>query len=112
MKIKTFSICFVCCLSASAQQAKDPDTTTFDADGTAHISRVVPVPLTLSPEARKLLATGASWAPGPRSAESKQLIADAQRIYPVHIEERTIGGVKVSWSRRRGAFPRPGGTAC
>ena len=31
------------------------DTATFDADGTAHIKRVIPMPSTISPESQKWL---------------------------------------------------------
>ncbi|MCX6630704.1 MAG: hypothetical protein NTW28_24060, partial [Candidatus Solibacter sp.] len=62
-----------------AQQASIPpvvtgDTTVFDPDGTARITRVVPVPRTVSPEAQARLAAGATWAPGPNSPESPKLI--------------------------------------
>jgi acetyl esterase/lipase len=75
--------------------ALNPDTTTWDPDGTAHITRVIPLPKSVSPEAQKLLSDGTNWAPGPNNAESKRLIALAQEIYPVVIEEATIAGVKV-----------------
>jgi hypothetical protein len=39
-------------------QDQNPDTTTFDKDGTAHITRVIPVPKTVSEEMQALLATG------------------------------------------------------
>ena len=40
--------------SAVTQTAPNPqkDSATFDDDGTAHITRVVPTPTTVSPEAR------------------------------------------------------------
>jgi len=31
------------------------DSATFDLDGTAHVTRVIPMPATISPEARKWL---------------------------------------------------------
>jgi monoterpene epsilon-lactone hydrolase len=52
-----------------APPATNPDPTTLDADGTARVTRVVPVPTTISPEAQALLATGASWAPAEGSKE-------------------------------------------
>jgi acetyl esterase/lipase len=91
--MRTLCVTFLFC-GLVMGQAMDPDITTLDADGTAHITRLVAVPKTLSPEAQKLLATGQTWAPGPRSPESKRLIEDAQRIYPVKIEEKAIGGVR------------------
>ena len=41
-------------LAASAQTSPAPqDSATFDPDGTAHITRVVPMPATISPEAQQ-----------------------------------------------------------
>src|SRR6516165_7360579 len=80
---------------APAQAAPTSDTTTIDPDGTAHITRVLPVPRTISPEAQKRVATGATWAPGPNSPETPQLIAKARELYPVKDEEQMIAGVKV-----------------
>ena len=40
---------------AQTTAAPNPDTATFDPDGTAHITRVVPMPSTVSPEAQKWL---------------------------------------------------------
>ena len=78
------------------QAAPTTDTTTIDPDGTAHITRVLPVPRTLSPEAQERVAKGSTWAPGPNSPETPQLIAKAHELYPVKEEEKTIAGVKVS----------------
>lgn len=77
-----------------AQAGKNEDTTLIDADGTAHITRVMPVPKTVSPEAQAMLATGKTWAPGPRQPEAKQLIDKAYSMYPVKMEEKVIAGVK------------------
>ncbi len=73
----------------------------IDPDGTAHITRVIPVPDTVSPEGRKML----SRQPGPEAkslAESrsrtdafrKGRAEQAQKLYPVRIEEKTIGDVR------------------
>jgi acetyl esterase/lipase len=70
-------------------------TTTLGADGTARITRVVPVPTTISPEARAFLATGAAWAPAAGSEEQARLIEKARSLYPVRIEEAVIAGVPV-----------------
>ena len=86
-------LALLCCIAplAAAQQAQNaapnPNITVLDKDGTAHISRIVPVPKTLSPEAQAMLATGKSWCPGPRSPEAKELIERALKLYPVKIEE-------------------------
>jgi acetyl esterase/lipase len=83
-----------------AQEAPSPpavveDTTSLGADGTARITRVVPVPTTISPEARAFLATGAAWAPAAGSEEQRRLIEKAQSLYPVRIEDSVIAGVPV-----------------
>jgi monoterpene epsilon-lactone hydrolase len=39
----------------TAAQAPNTDTSYIDADGTAHVTRVIPVPQDLSPEAKKSL---------------------------------------------------------
>jgi acetyl esterase/lipase len=93
-----------------AQQANivppNPDITMLDKDGTARISRVVPVPKTLSPEAQALIATGKSWCPGPRSPEFQPLIDRAKKLYPVNIEEdKMVGGVKTKWVTPASGIP-------
>ncbi len=78
------------------------DTTTMDADGTAHITRVIPVPKTISPEAQKALAWSppAHWPPSldtqraATDAFRKGRAEEARKLYPVNIEERTLGGVR------------------
>jgi acetyl esterase/lipase len=82
---------------ARVLQAQDanPDTTVFDKDGTARITRVIPVPKTVSEEAKALLATGQSWAPAPNEPLFKELIERARKTYPVKEEEKTIAGVNV-----------------
>ena len=69
------------------------DTMRLEAGGTAHITRVVPVPTTLSREAQAFLATGATWAPEAGSEDQRKLIEQARALYPVKIEDRRIGGV-------------------
>ena len=97
-------------LAQSAPQGQSPtpaaapqtDTCTVDPDGTAHITRVVPVPKTISPEAQKFI----SW-PGPSGPE--QTLAErrastdkfrvgraeeARKLFPVNVHEKMIGGVR------------------
>jgi acetyl esterase/lipase len=95
---------------AAAQQAQNatpnPNITVLDKDGTAHISRIVAVPKTLSPEAQAMLATGKSWCPGPRSPEAKELIERANKLYPVNIEEdKMVGGVKTKFVTPASGIP-------
>ena len=93
-----------------AQQGQNappnPNVTVLDKDGTARISRIVPVPTTLSPEAQALIATGKSWCPGPRSPEFQPLIDKARKLYPVNIEEnKMVGGVKTKWVTPASGIP-------
>jgi acetyl esterase/lipase len=64
-------------------------------DGTAHITRIVPIPETLSHEAQSYLATGKAWAPEAGSPEQQEQIDLALSMYPVQIEEATMAGVPV-----------------
>jgi len=73
----------------------------IDADGTAHITRVIPIPETVSPEARKVLAR--QPAPAAASLDENRArtddsrtrrSAEARKLFPVRVEERTIGGVR------------------
>ena len=91
-------------LSATAQTASsNPDSATFDPDGTAHITREVPMPTTVSPEAQKWLKE-IEQQPGPPEtlAERRKHTdewrardsAEAKRLYPVNIEETTTAGVR------------------
>lgn len=86
----------------TAAQAPNTDTSYIDADGTAHITRVVPVPPDLSPEARKSLARPASDANKPESLEERRKHTDewqtrageaVRKLYPVNIENKAIAGV-------------------
>jgi epsilon-lactone hydrolase len=80
----------------------NPDTSTFDADGTAHITRVVPMPTTVSPEAQKWLKEIESETPisstlSERRARTekwqKSQSAEARRLFPVNVEPKDIAGV-------------------
>ena len=77
------------------------DTCTLDADGTAHITRVIPVPPTISPEAQKFISRPAP--PGELSLAQRRSATDLFRTgrakeardrYPVNVNEETLGGVR------------------
>jgi epsilon-lactone hydrolase len=78
------------------------DTCTVDADGTAHVTRVVPVPGTLSSEAQKFLSRPGPSGPEPTLAQRRALTdafrkgraEEARKLYPVDIQEKTLGGVR------------------
>ena len=74
--------CLLLCVSSGV--AQDPackcsppqsDTSFIDAQGTAHVTRVVPVPDTLSPEAQKVVAAGSPDASNPESLVQRRAMA-------------------------------------
>ena len=88
----------------TAQTAPQTDSSYIDAKGSAHITRVIPVPDTVSPEAQKSLARQASDAPRPESLAERRSHTDAwqarageasKAVYPVNITKDTIAGVPV-----------------
>jgi len=94
-------------LAAQSNLAPQQDSATFDADGTAHVTRVVPMPTTISPEAQKWLASlgvpQAQRQSGPETLAERrahtdvwraQDSAEARKIYPVNVEETSIAGVR------------------
>jgi monoterpene epsilon-lactone hydrolase len=90
-------------LAAQSTPAPQPDSATFDPDGTAHITRVIPMPVTISPEAQKWLASLTQKKFGTETLAErrtrtdewrKQDSAEAKRLYPVNVEETTTAGVR------------------
>jgi monoterpene epsilon-lactone hydrolase len=88
----------------TAAQAANTDTSYIDADGTAHITRVIPVPSDLSPEAKKSLSRQVSDAPHPQALEERRHGTDlwqnhagdvSAQLYPANRSESTIAGVPV-----------------
>jgi epsilon-lactone hydrolase len=89
---------------ATAQTATaDPDSATFDPDGTAHIIRVVPMPPTVSPEAQQWLKEIEHEAPQPKDLAEQRARTDAWRKrdsdvarkrFPVKVVETTTAGVR------------------
>jgi len=99
------ALLFLMTVAASAQTppAANPDSATFDPDGTAHITRVVPMPTTVSPEAQQWLKDIESQQTqtstlAERRAHTEQWqksqSAEAKRLFPVNIEPLTIAGVR------------------
>jgi acetyl esterase/lipase len=84
--------------------AQDASHSTVDPDGTAHVTRVVPLPPSLSPEAKAWMSRPfpdadlklppATWR---SMAEAMQARAatDGQALYPTTIKDDTIGGIAV-----------------
>jgi epsilon-lactone hydrolase len=80
------------------------DSSHIDAQGTAHITRVIPLPRTISPQAREYLARPLSDAPTKQTLAEKRAQTDAMQardseanraIYPVNIDASTIAGIPV-----------------
>lgn len=82
--------------------APQADTCVIDPDGTAHITRVIPVPQTISPQAQKFISQPARPGPDPTLAQRRSgtdlfrvgRAKEAQQLFPVEIKEQTIGGVR------------------
>jgi len=106
MKIRTlgFAVMILAIrLAAQSTPATPQDSASFDADGTAHITRVVPMPATISPEAQKWLDSLTHNKSGPESLEERRKHTDewrkfgsgeARKYYPANVEETTIAGVR------------------
>jgi monoterpene epsilon-lactone hydrolase len=84
-------------------QSIPQDSATFDPHGTAHITRTVPMPTTISPEAQKWLASLAQSTPGPEDLATRRKrtdewgvkqSAEARLLFPVNVEETTTAGVR------------------
>jgi acetyl esterase/lipase len=98
------ALAFALSTTLSAQSnAPQKDSATFDPDGTAHLTRVVPMPTTVSPEAQKWLNSLTHSTPGPESLAERrartdvwraQDSAEARKIYPVTIQKAAIAGVR------------------
>ena len=88
----------------SASQAPNTDTSYIDAQGTAHVTRVVPVPATISPEAQQWLGQVAPDQAPPESLAERRARTDAYtaqariawtKLCPNQIVEDKIAGVPV-----------------
>lgn len=88
----------------TAAEAPTRNTSFIDAQGTAHITRVVPVPKSLSPEARRSLSRQVPDQGPPQSLAQRRKSTDAYtararvewtRICPNQIVEETMAGVPV-----------------
>jgi acetyl esterase/lipase len=92
--------------NSAAQSPTREDSSYIDEEGTAYITRIIPVPQTISPEARKSLARQATPAAShdvpsqpkkPQPVQTQQMSSDATRaVYPANIEFSTTAGVPVS----------------
>lgn len=88
----------------TAANAPQANASYIDEHGTAHVSRIVPVPKTISPEAQKSLAQPVSDAAVSESLADRRSKTDAwqakageayREAYPATVTSGTIGGVPV-----------------
>jgi monoterpene epsilon-lactone hydrolase len=88
----------------TAATAANADTSYIDAQGTAHVTRVVPVPDTISPEAKQRLSLPVPDQAPPESIEQRRARVDVStaaarvawtNICPNTIVDSTLAGVPV-----------------
>ena len=106
----SFSAAFVISTSAAisaqttAATAPTKDSSYIDSQGTAHVTRIVPIPQTVSPQAQQFLAKPMSDAKSNLSIEQQREGTDAwqaragkefEQAYPVNVVRSTIAGVPV-----------------
>ncbi len=109
MRSSNFYCAAICVLALCgpviAQSASTPsaDSARFDADGTAHVYRVIPMPSTVSPEAQKWLASLSEKKFAAQTLAERRIATDtwrkkdsaeARRLYPVNVEETSMAGVR------------------
>jgi acetyl esterase/lipase len=84
--------------------APTSDSSYVDQAGTAHVTRVVPVPKTISPEAQKVLARQVSGVAKPETLSERRAKTDkwqagagakSRELYPANVKEDKIAGVPV-----------------
>jgi len=88
----------------SSREENPMNSSKIAPDGTAYVTRVVPVPTTISPEAQKMLAHVESDAAIPQTLEERRTGTDKwqagvgeqfKKLYPVNIASDAIAGVPV-----------------
>jgi len=86
-----------------AQDGVKANHSVIESDGTAVVTRVVPVPTTISPEAQRMLGRVVSDKAVPQSLAERRAGTDTwqngagegfRKAYPVNVTEETIAGVK------------------
>ncbi|HZL24992.1 MAG TPA: alpha/beta hydrolase fold domain-containing protein [Acidobacteriaceae bacterium] len=92
------------CLATASLATAQTDSSTIQPDGTAIVTRIVPVPKTISPEAQRMLARQVSDAAVPQTLAERRTHTDEwqnrtgkvfQQKYPVTVETGEIAGVPV-----------------
>jgi len=88
----------------TAADAPTRDTSFIDAQGTAHVTRIVPVPQTISPQAQKILSRHEPDQGPPQSLADRRKGTDAytararvewSKVCPNKLVDTTIAGVPV-----------------
>ncbi|MHB1936457.1 MAG: alpha/beta hydrolase [Acidobacteriaceae bacterium] len=88
----------------TAATAPTKDSSYIDAQGTARVTRIVPIPKTVSPQAQRFLARPVSDAKPNASLQQRRKGTDAwqaragaefKQAYPVNVARSTIAGVPV-----------------
>ncbi len=91
-------------MPTTAAQAPTRDSSYIDAQGTAHVTRVVPVPTTISPEAQRSLSRPVPDQGPPQSLADRRKSTDAytararvewSRLCPNQLVEDKLAGVPV-----------------
>ncbi len=94
------SVVFV---GSPARAGQDKNSVTFDADGTAHLTRVIHPPVTISPEAQKWLASLSHGGAPDKSLAERRTRTDewrsrqsevAKKLFPVRVQEQMMSGVR------------------
>jgi epsilon-lactone hydrolase len=92
-------------LLASCSKPTPPtdNSATFDPDGTAHITRIIPMPATISAESQSWLESLTKHPSGPQTLAERrasldkwraQDSAEAKKLFPANVEEKIIAGVR------------------
>lgn len=101
---KFFAHAAILSLLALQASAQHTDSSTIGPDGTAYVTRVVPVPSTISPEAQKMLARVVSDAAVSQTLQQRREMTDKwqagvgaawKKLYPATVSPDTIAGVPV-----------------
>src|SRR5437764_1401336 len=78
----------------ASSEGRPVDSSRIGTDGTAYVTRVIPVPATVSPEAQKMLARVVSDAAVPQTLEQRRTGTDkwqarageaSKQLYPVNV---------------------------
>jgi len=90
--------------ATTAAQAPNGNTSYIDENGTAHVTRVIPIPEDLSPEAKKSMSRRESDAAKPEDLALRRKMTDqwqnhagevSRKAYPVNLTNETMAGVPV-----------------